>query len=75
MKDMAEELSFKLGRLVVDATGLEGQYDIGLHWTDDDSGPSLTQALRDQLGLRLVERKGPVDFVVVEHIEKLPTGN
>jgi uncharacterized protein (TIGR03435 family) len=75
MKDMAEELSFKLGRLVVDTTGLEGQYDIGLHWTDDDSGPSLTQALRDQLGLRLLERKGPVDFVVVEHIEKLPTGN
>jgi uncharacterized protein (TIGR03435 family) len=75
MKDLAEELSFKSGRLVVDTTGLAGEYDIALRWRDDDSGPSLIQALRDQLGLRLVEKKGPVDFLVVEHVEKLPTDN
>jgi uncharacterized protein (TIGR03435 family) len=75
MKDLAEELSFKSGRLVVDTTGLAGEYDIALRWSDDDSGPSLIQALRDQLGLRLVEKKGPVDFLVVEHVEKLPTDN
>jgi uncharacterized protein (TIGR03435 family) len=75
MKEFAEELSFKLRTLVVDTTGLEGKYDIGLHWSDNDSGPSLPQSLRDQLGLRLVEKKGSADFVVVEHLEKLPTGN
>jgi uncharacterized protein (TIGR03435 family) len=75
MKDLADELSEKLGKPVTDATGLRGEYDIGLHWSDDDAGPSLTQALRDQMGLRLVEKRGPVDFVVVRHIEKLPTGN
>jgi hypothetical protein len=36
-------------------------------------GLGLIQALRDQLGLRLVEKKGRVDFLVVEHVEKLPT--
>lgn len=76
VKDLAEELSTKLGKPVADMSGLTGLYDIGLHWSDnDDSGPSLPQAIRDQLGLRLVENKGPVDFVVVRHIEKLRAGN
>jgi uncharacterized protein (TIGR03435 family) len=38
-------------------------------------GPTLMSALQDQLGLRLEARKGPVDFLVVDHAEKLPTGN
>ena len=75
LKDLAEELSFHLRRPVVDITGIEGQYDIGLYWSEEESGPSLAQAFRDQLGLRFVEKKGPVEFVVVEHIEKLPTAN
>jgi uncharacterized protein (TIGR03435 family) len=33
------------------------------------------QALQDQLGLRLESKKGPVDFVIIDHIEKLPTEN
>jgi hypothetical protein len=40
-----------------------------------DSGPTLIQALQDQLGLRLEARKGPVDFLVVDHAEKIPTEN
>jgi uncharacterized protein (TIGR03435 family) len=39
------------------------------------SGPTLPQALRDQLGLRLEAKKGPVDMLVVDRIEKLPTDN
>jgi uncharacterized protein (TIGR03435 family) len=37
------------------------------------SGPTLLHALRDQLGLRLESKKGSVDLLVVDHIEKLPT--
>jgi uncharacterized protein (TIGR03435 family) len=33
-------------------------------------GPNLFTALREQLGLRLEKGKGPVDFLVVEHVEK-----
>lgn len=40
-----------------------------------ESGPTLQQALQDQLGLRLESKKGPVDVIVVEHAEKLPTEN
>lgn len=40
------------------------------------AGPTLTQALEDQLGLRVESTKGPVvDFVVVDHVEKCPTEN
>ena len=31
--------------------------------------------VQDQLGLRLDAKKGPVDFLVVDHMEKLPMEN
>jgi uncharacterized protein (TIGR03435 family) len=75
MKELADELMFKLRRPVVDKTGLAGRYDVGLYWSEDDSGPDLKQALRDQLGLRLTEQKGPLDVLIVQHIDKAPKDN
>jgi uncharacterized protein (TIGR03435 family) len=43
--------------------------------SDVDSGPTIFQAIQDQLGLRLESKKGPVDFLVVDHMEKMPTEN
>jgi uncharacterized protein (TIGR03435 family) len=34
------------------------------------AGPSLVTALEEQLGLKLERSKGPVDTLVVDHIEK-----
>ncbi len=68
------------GRIVIDKTGLTGHYDIDLKWTTDEglaagvSGPSLFTALEEQLGLKLVAARGPVDIIVVDHIE-LPSAN
>ena len=79
---LAGFVSGQLGAPVNDATGLEGDYAIGLHWASDglvesspDIGPRLVDALRDQLGLRLVSKKGPVEFVVVDHCERVPSDN
>jgi uncharacterized protein (TIGR03435 family) len=66
------------GRPVINQTGLTGLYDVTLDWTPsrvadtnpDASGPSLFTALEEQLGLKLVETKGPVEVVVIDHIEK-----
>lgn len=33
-------------------------------------GPSLPQALQDQCGLKLESRKGPVDVIVIDHVER-----
>jgi uncharacterized protein (TIGR03435 family) len=41
----------------------------------NDSGPTIFTALQEQLGLKLESRKGPVDLLVVDSVEKMPTGN
>jgi uncharacterized protein (TIGR03435 family) len=86
-----QKLADLLGRLieqpVTDATGLPGVFDITLHWWPDrptapgDAGideadaPSIFTALQEQLGLKLESRKEPVAIFVIDHIDKLPTGN
>jgi len=78
---LAEELSRRLGRNVIDQTGLNGEYDFDLRWAPDvaagDSvpdGPSIFTAVQEQLGLKLESGKAPVDAIVIDHIEK-PSAN
>jgi uncharacterized protein (TIGR03435 family) len=49
----------------------------GTAGTADDSGeaPGLSTALQEQLGLRLVRTKGPLDVIVVDQASKTPTDN
>jgi uncharacterized protein (TIGR03435 family) len=77
----ADLLSGILGRPVVDMTGLTGNYSFVVYFTPEDrnadggSDPSIFGALQEQLGLRLDARKGPVELLVIDHAEKVPTGN
>jgi len=78
MASFATNLTYQAGRQVSDDTGLTGKYDFKLDWasdeTKDSSVPGLFTALQEQLGLKLVPSKGPVECVVVEHAEQ-PTAN
>ena len=42
---------------------------------DAQSSPNLFSALQEQLGLKLEQRKGPVDLLVIDHLEKAPVEN
>ena len=67
-------------RPVVDQTGLTGAYDFTLFFrpqlppdatTDEqDNRPTIFDALRDELGLELIPKKGPVEYLVIDHIER-----
>lgn len=65
------------GRMVVDKTGLEGDYDCYLSWAREGSdfpGPSFFTAIQEQMGLKLKATKGPVEVLVVDHIDH-PSAN
>jgi uncharacterized protein (TIGR03435 family) len=40
-----------------------------------DPGLSLFSAVQGQLGLKLEAGKGPVEMLVVDKVERVPTGN
>ncbi len=70
---LASNLGNQLGRIVLDRTGLSGSYDWVLDWDPDPTAestrPSLTSALREQLGLRLEAQKGPMEVLVIDRVE------
>ena len=86
MEWLAEMLSSQLGVPVTDATGLAGNYEVSLFWgygggrnttadAEVDAGPTIFEAVQSQLGLKLERKKGPVEILVVDHVEKTPSEN
>jgi uncharacterized protein (TIGR03435 family) len=54
--------------------GVAGAAPNTTNGASEPSGPTFLEALRDQLGLKLDSQTGPVDVVVLDHIEE-PTEN
>ena len=74
MGELAGYVGNRLGRIVVDRTGLSDSYDFKLEWapdeTPDSPAPSLVTALREQLGLSLETQKSPVEVLVIDSLER-----
>jgi uncharacterized protein (TIGR03435 family) len=85
MPRLAVFLSVQTGHAVVDRTGLTGRYDFKLDFRptrvasdhildesqlNDPSRPGIVTAVREQLGLTLVTRKGSVEIFHIDHLQR-----
>jgi uncharacterized protein (TIGR03435 family) len=84
-KLLVDVLAASVQQRVIDRTKLSGTYDIDLHWApmglrlqsdsqtlsdvNPSDAPSIFTALQEQLGLKLESTKGPVDVLVIDHVE------
>ena len=64
-----------LERVVVDGTGLTGNWDLDLTFVNqvqdaNGDGPSLFTALQEQLGLKLEAGRASVDVIVIDRLER-----
>jgi len=75
-----------LDRPVLDQTGLNGTFDARMEFapqvvpringaplpdfTPDEAAATFLEALQEQLGLKLVSQTGPMDVLVIDHIEE-----
>lgn len=63
---------------VLNKTGIEGVFDIKLEVNlgpGEDTFVSWQRALQDQLGLKLESQRAPVEVLVIDHAERVPTEN
>lgn len=80
MQQLAASLGGPMRAPVTDRTGLTGTFDYNVLFSRDDnptdvSGPPpLTTAIQEDLGLKLEAHKGPIEVLVVDHVEK-PSAN
>ncbi|HEX4276563.1 MAG TPA: TIGR03435 family protein [Bryobacteraceae bacterium] len=79
MDRFAEVLARQMEFPVVNRTGLDGFFNLDLEWTplrlsatspDEPDGPSVFTAIQEQLGLRLVAQKMPIEMLVIDRAEK-----
>jgi uncharacterized protein (TIGR03435 family) len=79
MQQFARYLTSAAGFPVVDQTGITGSYDVNFGYGSnpdiDSTLPSLEVALKQATGLLLKPQKVPVETVVIDSIDKVPTAN
>ena len=83
ISELVRLLVNQLRQPVIDRTGLPGTFDIHLTYSGTnplnaspageatpDSGPTLFDALQQQLGLKLQASKGPTEVLVIDTVQK-----
>jgi uncharacterized protein (TIGR03435 family) len=77
ISSIADSLSGQVQRIVIDKTGLAGNYNLQLIWSRDDAKapatdvappPDIFTALTEQLGLKLQAAKAEVETFVVDQV-------
>ena len=79
MQSFAGMLTAKLKRPVADKTGASGDYEVKLRFAPENEAdsalPSIFTALQEEMGIKLESAKVPVEMLVIDHLDKMPTEN
>ena len=81
LTQLSDVFARQMGSVVVNQTGLNGEFDFTIDLTPDEGRPNpvdpalLIAAMREQLGLTLKSQKVPVDILVIDSAEKVAAGN
>ena len=79
MPQLAKYLTSAAAFPVVDQTGITGSYDIGFDFNPkpnvDSALPVLDVALKQATGLLLKPQMVPVETIVIDSVDKVPTAN
>jgi uncharacterized protein (TIGR03435 family) len=85
IREIAATLALRVGRPIIDRTGLEGFYDAELNFAEEskaglpvvaapDGAAAIVTALQEQLGLKLEARREPIEVLVIDAAER-PTSD
>ena len=80
-EQLNDTFSRLLERVIVNRTGLKGDFDFTLDLATDETRPNpldpstIITAIRNQLGLAVKSTKAPVDYLVIDNAEKVVAGN
>jgi uncharacterized protein (TIGR03435 family) len=72
MEDLARRLAQPLGKPVLDRTTITGSFDFRAEYSPADTRPNIIGVILtsvQELGLKLEPSRGPVDTIVIDHIE------
>jgi uncharacterized protein (TIGR03435 family) len=83
MPELAEQLSAIVRAPVADRTGLNERFEFAMDFSGffvpgaalDDLPAFVNGAIQAQLGLKLESRKAPVEILVIDHAERVPSEN
>ena len=81
LTELSDTFARQLGRPIVNQTGLDGYFDFTLDLMPDEERPNpldpslILTAMREQLGLTVTTQKAPVEFFVIDRVEKVAAGN
>ena len=82
---LARLIGWAVNKPVADKTGLQCTFDVDLKfrpatgpYIDDprfEHLPAIFDAVQEQLGLKLIPAKVPGDYLVIDHVDEIPTEN
>lgn len=81
LAQLTDTFARQLGRVIVNRTGMDGEYDFTLDMTPDENSPNpldptlIMNAMRKQLGLTLKTEDTLIDYLVIDSAEKVVAGN